>query len=278
MHMVGLYDRISLTPARSGIVLRCPGHPDLPRGRKNLAYRAAELLRRDSGLARGVRIVLEKNIPVGAGMGGGSSDAAAVLKGINRLFRLGYSPSDLAVLGARLGSDVPFFLGTACAVASGRGENLIPSPALPKAWVVLANPRLAVSTGWVYNRYSQNRGGSGTDGPRRFVRKAKKMLTSLSDGNNIIGFHSFGSNACPLPAWFFRNDLQRITQAEYPVVAEMVREMRALGAHTALMTGSGPTVFGMFADRGEAIRAHRSIISRRSWAAWVTETLKNVPR
>ena len=152
MTTVDLADRIWLRPTMDHAITIKSSHRFVPNDRKNLAYQAADLLRKRYRLDYGVEITLDKNIPIAAGLAGGSSDAAAALRGLNRLWELGLSLDELAVLGAEIGSDVSFCVYGGTAIARGRGEDITHLPAPPNCWVVLAKPTIGVSTGNIYGQ------------------------------------------------------------------------------------------------------------------------------
>jgi 4-diphosphocytidyl-2-C-methyl-D-erythritol kinase len=254
--MVGLYDNVAIRSRRSGIALTVEGE-SLPDGPGNLAYDAAAALAREAGGSRGASIHLVKRIPLGAGLGGGSSDAAAVLIGLNRLWTLRWSRTRLAELGAALGSDVPFFFFGPTAWVTGRGERVAPAPrwrpspagAMP-CWAVLVNPGFAVSTRWAFEALGLTN-----------TREADKMPRSLK--------------ALPAAPWSIPNDLERVTAATYPVIEEMKTRLLKAGASVARMSGSGPTVFGVFATRAEAVGACEGLAP--SWRRWVVRLLRRAP-
>ncbi|HWQ62577.1 MAG TPA: 4-(cytidine 5'-diphospho)-2-C-methyl-D-erythritol kinase, partial [Negativicutes bacterium] len=219
-------------------------------GPTNLAYRAAALLRERCGSDRGVRITLAKNIPLAAGLAGGSADAAAVLRGLNALWRLGLTPSDLEEYGAALGSDVPFCLRGGTALATGRGELLAPLPALPHVWVVLAKPPVDVSTAWVYGNYQ---------GERVTVHPDISGMTASLAGGNLAGVVSRLANV-----------LETVTVPAHPQVAALKAAMLEHGAMASLMSGSGPTVLGLVGDRRRAEKIAAAL--RSSAAGWVAVT------
>ena len=233
MQKLALSDELYLERIEQGIELRCPDGKS-PENRSNLVYRAAELFfahldARAIKPAFGIRITLHKHIPVAAGLGGGSSDAAATLRGLNELTKAPLSEVELAALGLRLGADVPFFVRrSAAALAQGGGEELSPAPALQGHSVLLLNPGFAVSTRWVY----QNLDLTSID--------LKDNLQSSHDGCDRVGFV---------------NDLEQVTLARYPVIDELKKELQQQGAAVALMSGSGPTVYGLFADAVQAGKA-----------------------
>lgn len=248
MQSVALADTVALATA-DGISVTVTG-ADLDCGPTNLAYRAAVLLRERCGCDRGVSITLAKNIPLAAGLAGGSADAAAVLRGLNFLWRLGLTPSDLEEFGAVLGSDVPFCLRGGTALATGRGELLEALPALPHAWVVLAKPPLDVSTAWVYGNYRGERVTAHPD--------IAGMTASLKDGK-MTGVASRLANV-----------LETVTVTAHPEIAALKAAMLEHGALASLMSGSGPTVFGLTEDRRQAEKIAAAL--RSSAAGWVTVT------
>ena len=231
MQSVSLHDTVTLSLRDSGISLACD-RPDLPCDSGNLAFRAADLLRREVGVARGVQIELTKRIPLAAGLAGGSTDAAAVLKGLNRLWQLALPAAELERLAARLGSDVPFCLRGGTSLATGRGEILTPLPDFPGHGVVLVNPPLQVSTAWVYGNYR------GVAVNRRGDISSLRRSIEQQDFSAVAG------------AVF--NDLETVTIPAYPQVAAIKEQLLQAGAAGVLMSGSGPTVFALTPDRASA--------------------------
>lgn len=244
MQKVALYDIIELTTCPEGIVFRCSGE-GVPGDCNNLVYRAADLFlqatrgRRDAP-ASGVAIQLTKHIPVAAGLGGGSSDAAATLLAMNGLFGRPLTPEELAGLGVRLGADVPFFLAEApAALATGIGEILRPTPPLQGYSILLVNPGFPVSTRWVY---------------QTFALTEKKDAGNLTNSQECVAGDMDSGNPGVMigPDTVLINDLETVTVARYPLIARLKDELLWSGAAKALMSGSGPTVFGLFADHGKA--------------------------
>lgn len=230
-----LADRVTLeTLDRPGITLSCPDS-DLPEDESNLAFRAARVFFEATGLGPGLAIILEKEIPVAAGLGGGSSDAAAVLTGLNRLHDHPVPQGRLAELALGLGADVPFFLESRSAWARGVGQILTPT-ALPEFEYVLINPGFPVATGWVFSRLRKplTPPSSVATMEPRTVRGAPD-LTSLS------------------------NDLQGIVTTRWPLVGELIERLEISGAGFAAMSGSGPTVFGVYDKLETADRAAEQI-------------------
>ncbi|PLX79593.1 MAG: 4-(cytidine 5'-diphospho)-2-C-methyl-D-erythritol kinase [Desulfuromonas sp.] len=242
MQQVDLADRLQMTVADNGkIRSSCPGLV-LADGEENITTRAARLLLDHVGAACGVTIEIDKQIPQAAGLGGGSADAAAVLLGLNRLLDLRLTKEELMKIGLQLGADVPFFLFGAPAWATGIGECLEVCPGIPSCWLVLVNPGEAVSTAWVY----QNLRLTGS--------KPAVKLPKFSEG--IGGL-----------VRLLHNDLERVTIGKLPVVAEVKQALVATGARAALMSGSGPTVFGLYPDRGSAADSAQTLSARTDW--WV---------
>jgi 4-diphosphocytidyl-2-C-methyl-D-erythritol kinase len=243
---VGLYDEVTVRLAGSGITVRCDSDA-IPAGEGNIAYRAAREMLALSGRPSGIAIEIKKNIPVAAGLGGGSSDAAAVLVACNRLLGAGLGRDRLAGIGTRLGMDVPFFLYGPTALARGRGEVLTNIPSPPQFWVLLVNPGFETSTAWVYKNLNYG-------------------LTKKGDCNNIAGLK------VSQIALSLHNDLETVTAAAHPVIGEMERSLLDSGALGVCMSGSGPTVFGIF-NAEAACRAAAQALHTKGWWLYPAETL-----
>ncbi len=211
----------------------------LPTGEGNIAYKAADLLIREFDIKEGVRITLKKHIPVAAGMAGGSSNAAAVLFGMNRLFGLKLSREELMERGVKLGADVPYCIMRGTVLAEGIGEELSVLPAMPKCTVLIAKPPISVSTKVVYKALdsSEIRKHPDIDG----------LLAGLEKGD----LHEIAAH--------MGNVLEDVTIPMHPVIDEIKREMTDAGALNAMMSGSGPTVFGLFENKMEARKAQERI-------------------
>ncbi|HMM20794.1 MAG TPA: 4-(cytidine 5'-diphospho)-2-C-methyl-D-erythritol kinase [Selenomonadales bacterium] len=255
MQSVGLADRVALSERPEGIRVSTD-LAGLDCGPANLAYRAAELLQKQFAIRRGVEIVLAKHIPLAAGLAGGSADAAAVLQGLNRLWELELPEDELVELGALLGSDVPFCLEGGTMLATGRGESLAPLPALPHAWLVLAKPPVAVSTAWVYGQFRPEAVAVRPD--------LEGMAESLRRGD------------LPGVAGRLCNVLETVTIPVYPEIAAIKQLMLKHGAMASLMSGSGPTVFGLAATREKAEEI--AAVLEHSGVGWVavTETIREL--
>lgn len=248
MQRVNLCDIITLTLTGTPDISVTCGKKGVPDGPGNIAWKAAKALLDLAQQGQGAIIDIVKNIPVAAGLGGGSSDAAAVLTGMNELLGLGLSDERLMEIGVTLGADVPFFIFRKTALAEGIGEQLTPMPAMPVAWVLLVNPGVHVSTAWVYRSLQlTNREG---------LAKLPELFRSVEDICSI-----------------FSNDLESVTIPAFPVIAEIKETMLREGAVGAMMSGSGPTVFGLFRDRESAERARTVLTDGTGWFAAVAETI-----
>lgn len=248
MQLVDLCDEVRLHRRRDGIRLEVSG-ADLPEGRGNLAYRAAALALETAGLSIGVEIRLVKRIPVAGGLGGGSSNAAAVLLGVGRLYGLDWAPQTLQRMASTLGSDVPFFLGAGLAVARGRGELLTPLPPWPPRWLVLANPGIPVSTAWAYREASSKLTG----------REGRVTLPALTAG---------GPPEWP-PVWAF-NRLEEVVLPHRPEILALKALLQEGGGMPVLMSGSGASVFAVVPDAGAAEALAARVRESGAFAAAVT--------
>lgn len=255
---VSLYDEIEITKGRkvSGakprsrrLIVTCD-HPDVPGGEKNIVYQAADLIMRSGKIEQLVRIHIRKQIPLGAGLGGGSSDAAATMLGLNRLFHVGYSAKKLKALAISLGADVPFFIDRRPARARGIGERLSPIPSLPRVWVLIVYPGFSVSTAWAYGKL-----------PVKLTKPiANTSITRLIEKPIDVGK-------------LLVNDLEVVTLARYPRIGHLKAKLIAGGAEGALMSGSGSAVFGVFNSRKRAMRAAGQFIKGEGVQAFLVRIL-----
>lgn len=235
MQTVYLYDQILLEKTdKEGISLETNLFY-LPVNENNLAYRAAKMLIDEFAIKEGVHISLEKHIPVAAGMAGGSSNAAAVLYGMNRLFQLGLTDQELMDRSVQLGADVPYCIMRGTVLAEGIGEKLTPLPAMPKCHVLLAKPPISVSTQKVYEKLDAQEVTKHPD--------IDGILFGLQTGDLEKITSSMG------------NVLENVTITEYPQIERIKDVMKEEGALNAMMSGSGPTVFGIYDDKMLARRA-----------------------
>ena len=235
MQEISLHDTLSMGKINKGISLTIAiegQQGTLPADESNLCWKAAALVQKEYNLQEGVEIHLTKRIPMAAGLAGGSADAAAVLKGMNHLFRLGMTEARLCELGARLGSDIPFCIMGGTMLATGRGEVLTRLPSFPRLSVVLAKPPVGVSTAWAYKTYD-----AGYDGPHP---DNEAMLAAIHGGDA----HKAAGLLC--------NVLEGVTETEHPVIADYKRLMLEHGAMASMMSGSGPTVFGLVREKQQA--------------------------
>jgi 4-diphosphocytidyl-2-C-methyl-D-erythritol kinase len=239
MTMVDLADRLELEEIQGDRIVLSTEAGFIPTDEKNLAFQAARLLKERCGVTKGVYIRLNKRIPVAAGLAGGSSDAAAALRGLNRLWGLGLSLKELEDLGAELGSDVPFCVRGGTALATGRGEKLESVPPPPQCWVILAKPPINVSTADVYGKL---RVDEIAEHP-----SLDNMLKALRDS-------SFPGVCSALG-----NVMETVTLRAYPEVLQIKECMAKLGADGVLMSGSGPTVFGLVSKESKAARIYNGL-------------------
>lgn len=231
MQSIELHDIIQIRSLVEGVSLTVAG-ADLPAGEENLVMRAVKLLDRELGVKRGVHIHLAKRIPVAAGLGGGSADAAATLVALNMIWRLGLTLPEMMELGVALGSDVPFCLLGGTAIARGRGELLTPVQSGPQMGLVLVKPPFSVSTAQTYNSFTGRQNNRSPD--------CNAMVVALSQGNLAA------------VAFNLVNDLEEVTAARHPEISQIKNRLLAAGASGVLMTGSGPTVFGLAPDLASA--------------------------
>jgi 4-diphosphocytidyl-2-C-methyl-D-erythritol kinase len=248
MQRIDLCDEISITLSDTpGIRVSC-GRQGVPDGPGNIAWKAADALVRLFGREVGMDIAITKHVPVAAGLGGGSSDAATVLMGVNDLLGLGLSPQRLMEIGVTLGADVPFFIFQRPALAEGVGDRLTPLEGVPPVWLVLVNPNVHVSTAWVYQNL---------------------QLTTTRSAANISLFYESVTELCAVLA----NDLETVTVQRFPVITEIKERLLEAGADGALMSGSGPTVFGVFSREEDARRAAEELAREHDWFVTAVRTL-----
>jgi 4-diphosphocytidyl-2-C-methyl-D-erythritol kinase len=255
---VSLYDEIIInkgrkivkeTALKDRLTVTCDD-PLVSQGRQNLVYKAASLVLNENGINESVRIRIHKRIPVGAGLGGGSTDAAATLVGLNRLFRLGYTLKRLEKMSFALGTDVPFFVRGVPARARGIGERLTPLRGVPRLWLIILYPNFPVLTVEIY---------------RNLPLKLTKAIVNTS-----INF-SLGSSANLRK--LLVNDLETVTMGRYPRIGLLKEELARQGAVGTLMSGSGSSVFGVFQSRRSAERAFRRLRKKREVQAFLVRVL-----
>ena len=239
MQTVKLYDTLTLKVRKEKGIHICVGTSKLPADENNLITKAARLLYTHYSINEGVEISLTKRIPIAAGMAGGSTDAAATLVGMNHLFDLGCSAERLKELGVTIGADVPYCIQGGTALSEGIGERLTPLPAAPDCYLVIARPDIHVSTKYVYDNLHVSSLKHHPDIDAMVEAVRNRNLNGIADK--------------------MENILENVTTKEYPVIDKLKDRMRAAGAMNALMSGSGPTVFGLFEDKEKATQALEAI-------------------
>lgn len=245
MQTLNLYDELELRKVKQpGIQVKTNLYY-LPTNENNLVYKAAHLLMEEFDIKEGISIQLQKKIPVAAGMAGGSSDAAAVLWGVNQMYGLGLSRTELMERGVKLGADVPYCVLRGTALAEGIGEKLSILPPMPKSYILVAKPGISVSTRFVYENLHANdlRPEQHPDVDAMVAAMEKKDLRRLA---SCMG-----------------NVLETVTVPAYPIIDEIKKCMVEQGALGAMMSGSGPTVFGIFDDQTQARRAYREVRAKQ---------------
>lgn len=250
MQSIDLADRVQIRSVSNDRVLLHCSHPQVPHDRTNLAYRAAELMQTEFPDAftkyGGVEITLDKRIPIAAGLAGGSGNAAAVLVGIDLLWNLGLTQTELQALGAKLGSDVPFCISGGTAIATGRGEVISPLPSLEGIYVVLGKYRsLEVSTPWAYNTYRQEFGHTYVNDVKNFADRSQHVHSGAL-------VHAIASHDPVKIGKLLHNDLEKVVLPAYPLVAELRQEFQSHPNLGTMMSGSGPTVFSLASSRERA--------------------------
>ena len=238
LHCIGLYDILEFELSDN---LTLESDLDLPCER-NLVYKAASLLKNYSGTEKGARIILRKEIPLGAGLGGGSSDAAHTLMALNNLWELDFGKAELKALGSALGSDVPFFFDGPLAEAEGRGERLTSVPVAKSYVLLLVKAGCSVSTSWAYGAVDSEGEGK-VEKIENKINNIQLIYRALAAGD----IYSIAGNA--------HNDFENAVIGHYPVIGDVKERLLKNGAVMALMSGSGSTVFGLFEDENTALKA-----------------------
>ena len=238
MQSVGICDELTFEKQPSGITVTTDSG-ELPTDENNLIYRAAKLLLDTCAVKEGVRIHLTKRIPIAAGMAGGSTDAAATLKAVNQLFRFGKSKEELMELGVKIGADVPYCILGGTALAEGIGERLTPLPPMPDCHLLVAKPDINVSTKYVYTTLDA--------APILFHPDIDGMTAAIFAGD-LTGITAKLGNV-----------LETVTVPAHPIISKIKEKFLELGSDGVLMSGSGPTVFGIFSDKTAAEKAYASM-------------------
>jgi len=236
LQKIELYDIIILEEKDKGIELECKEIP----GVENLAYKAANLLKQELGVKNGVRIKIEKNIPIAAGLGGGSSDAAATLVGLNKLWHLELTQNDLIHLASKIGVDVPFFIfNEGLALGRGIGTIITPLPALPKMWLIIISPKIKISTAKVYESLNF-------------------MLTNESIKGKIMQIAIKEGNIEKISKLLY-NTLEKVVIPQYPIIKRLKEKLFEAGVLGALMSGSGASIFGIVKTELEAMNIYNKL-------------------
>ncbi len=243
MQTIHLYDDVILEKTKEPGIHLETNLSYLPVDENNIAYKAAKLLQDEFGITEGIRIRLKKYIPVAAGMAGGSTNAAAVLFGMNRMYGLGLTEQQLKDRGVKLGADVPYCIMRGTVLAEGIGEILTPLPPMPKCYVLIAKPGISVSTKIVYEKFDALKDVEHPD--------IDRLMLGLENGKLAEVASSMG------------NVLEGVTIDLYPVIENIKQVMKQEGALNAMMSGSGPTVFGIFEDRRTAKKAYNVLKEKK---------------
>lgn len=239
MQSIGLYDTVSLKEREADEIILYTNSPYIPKDEGNIGVQAAKLIKEEFQIEKGIEITIDKKLPVAAGLAGGSANAAGVLKGLNELWNLNLSEEKLRDLGLRLGADVPFSIMEGSAIAEGIGEKLTPIAGLKNTWLVLCKPGVSVSTPDVYKELDLS-----------VLEKrplAKEFLRAIE--NRDLKFISNN----------MYNALESVTLHKHAVIRDIKQKMMQFNAIGTMMTGSGPTVFGIFKDQERAKKAARNL-------------------
>jgi len=245
---IALFDKITLRSLKSNEIKISCDNPGVPKGKNSLACRAAELLKNEFGITKGIGVKIAKQIPIAAGLGGGSSDAACILKGINKLWKLRLGPDELCGFGKRLGADVSFFIGNSSfAAGTGRGDEIAPIRWRKKFWHLLITPPVKLLSGDIY--------------------RAKRKI------GTVPIFRAKNGNRP-----YFSNDLEEIVLKKAPLVAKLKAALEEIGLTHSLVSGSGPSMFSLFGRRKEAVRAKIALkrrfpfVRNKGWKIFIVPT------
>ncbi|MBM4350045.1 MAG: 4-(cytidine 5'-diphospho)-2-C-methyl-D-erythritol kinase [Deltaproteobacteria bacterium] len=293
---ISLHDTLHFSLRQRRGVRITTDHPGLPTGKRNLVYQAVRSLLERSDYGGGVDVEIEKRIPLGAGLGGGSSNAATALAALNRLLKINLTKKELMEVGAEIGADVPFFLFGGPAIGSGIGERLRKIE-LPALWYVLINPNFEVSTRWAYQNFMLTRS---TGQPRSELGSKTKPafeggVAKCRSGSTLSNSQpsSWGAEGLTKTKYHFnlrellktpvgvvsllRNDLEDVVSSEYSDILTIKRMLTSAGAMGAMMTGSGPTVFGIFPGEEKATEAYHQLKRRVRGRGWRIFQAHSIP-
>jgi len=250
---VSLFDELYLEEINSPVIKIECNHPQVPPGEGNIVYRAVILLREYTGISRGIKIRLDKKIPVGGGLGGAATDAAATLEGLNKLWQLNLPRENLFHIARKMGADVPFFLLRGTVLGEGRGDELKVLPDLPPVWLVIINPGFPTSTAQIYQQVGVGLTNSSND--------IKIMLNAIESGN------------IKLLSRYLRNDLEAVVFPQFPILRQLKEKLIQLGALGALMAGSGSSIFGMVAEEEVAWEIKNQLREGGKEGIWIVKTI-----
>jgi 4-diphosphocytidyl-2-C-methyl-D-erythritol kinase len=253
LQKISLHDSLYFSLKQGRGISITTDHPGLPVGKSNLIYRAVQSVLEKSDYRGGVHIKIEKRIPLGAGLGGGSSNAATTLKALNQLLKTELPKRNLMSMGLKIGADIPFFFSEGNAIASGIGERLKKID-LPVFWYVLIYPNFEVSTRWAYQNFTGLT-------RRQFRINIHKLLKIPNEIYRLL--------------W---NDLEEVVSKEYPQIGVMKKILYSAGALGTLMTGSGPTVFGVFPEEGGASEAYHKVkrmVRAKGWIVFIARSISD---
>ena len=253
MQSINLADRIFIKEEEEGVKIKC-SHPQVPVDAQSLAYRSAEKILNRYRIARGVKIEIDKKIPLASGMAGGSANSASILVGINKLFALNLSNKDLRGMGEELGMDVPFCIQNGTALAYHRGEKVTPLPPInPPLWIIVINPGFEIPTKWAYNNLDLG-----------LIKREKNstiaMLKALKEG----GLEGIAKNLF--------NSFEELIIKKYREIGEIKDRLIEEGALGALMSGSGPTVFGIAQNKEQVLKIYEKLKSEYE-SIWAVHTI-----
>ena len=242
---INLFDEIECTLIEKGIIVECENDDTVPNGEGNIVYQVAKEILAYSNKNIGVKIKIKKNIPSAAGMGGGSSNAATVLMGLNEMLKINLSKDKLAKIAVKFGADVPFFIYQSAAIAKGIGEKIQKIKRMPKLPMILLAPNFKVPTKWVYEKFE----ALNDDAPVKEL-DLEELPVHFPTKKSLV--------KC------LNNDLERVTISKYPVLEDLKKILTKLGALGCQMTGSGATVFGIFPDTETAQKAYDKLNNKIS--------------
>jgi len=261
---IKLFDKITLRSLKDDKIKISCDNPSIPLGKKSIIYRTVTLLKNKFHISNGIEIKIFKRIPIAAGLGGGSSDAACVLKGLNKLWKLSLDTEELKALGKKLGSDVPFFIGkSSFSLAKERGDKIFPLKWRKKLWHLLVFPGVELLSRDIYGAYSRKRSSG--------LTKRARLNRILSPGKRAVNLGYIEN--------LMQNDLEEAALEKAPILREVKKALNKIGTKNSLVSGSGPSVFSIFEKRKEAISAKKSLMKRlpvirsKGWQTFVASTL-----